>query len=169
MSRLASRNKKRKERERIYPSQSCIVSLKDNLALRVPYSCYRFLAASDSASTGSCVWAQLPTTLHSPFLAYFVHQKQIEHLVEKLHVQIWNSHRSESLTICLIEKERTKQNVDDKRISLRDVPSGVVKQIDFVTFLVHCLFQVFKLTRHCIDYISLRIHLFVISCKRACV
>ena len=69
----------------------------------------------------------------------------------------------------MIEEKGTKQNVDEERISLGNIASGVVKQIDFVTLLVHCLFQVFELARHCIDNIGLRIHLFVISCEEACV
>ena len=37
----------------------------------------------------------------------------------------------------------------------------MIKQIDFIAFFVDCLFQVLKLTRDSINYVSLRIHLFL--------
>ena len=57
MSRLASRNKNKNKNKnkKIYPSRNCIASLADNLALRAPYSCYRFRAASGFVSAESCV------------------------------------------------------------------------------------------------------------------
>lgn len=74
-----------------------------------------------------------------------------------------------SLTICLIEKEGTEQHVDDKRIALSDIAGRVIKQVDFIAFFVNGLFQVLELTRHRINNVCLRIHLFVIHRVEACI